>query len=124
MLKNRPVRQFFAICLLALCLATAAAGQKAIKDLKPTVILISLDGFRYDYIDKYHPPVLNRLAREGVRAKWLIPSFPTKTFPNHYTIATGLYPQHHGIVENNVWDFGTTFTMGNKEEVRNPRWWL
>jgi len=112
-----------ALFLLALFVFPAIA-QKPIKDLKPTVILISLDGFRYDYLEKFSPPTLNRLARTGVRAKWMIPSFPTKTFPNHYTIATGLYPAHHGIVENNVYDFGTVFTMSKREEVQNPRWWL
>lgn len=89
----------------------------SIKDLKPTVILISLDGFRYDYLDKYQPKTLNQLAKNGVRAKWMIPSFPTKTFPNHYAIVTGLYPAHNGIVENNVYDFGTVFTMSKREEV-------
>ena len=54
----------------------------------------------------------------------MIPSFPTKTFPNHYTIATGLYPEHHGIVDNNVCDFGVTFTIVNRDEVQNSRWWL
>lgn len=56
----------------------------------------------------------------------MIPSFPSKTFPNHYTIVTGLYPQNHGIVENNVFDrgFNATFTMSNREEVQNGRWWL
>jgi predicted AlkP superfamily pyrophosphatase or phosphodiesterase len=102
----------------------AVFSQATVKDLKPTVILISLDGFRYDYLDKYKPPTLNKLAKEGVRAKWMIPSFPTKTFPNHYTIATGLYPAHHGIVENNVYDFGTVFSMSKRAEVQNPRWWL
>ncbi len=102
----------------------AMVAQKPIKDLKPTVILISLDGFRPDYLDKYQPPTLNRLAREGVRAKWMIPSFPSKTFPNHYAIATGLYPEHNGIVENNIYDFDTTFTLGNRAEVQNSRWWL
>jgi predicted AlkP superfamily pyrophosphatase or phosphodiesterase len=53
----------------------------------------------------------------------MIPSFPTKTFPNHYTIATGLYPQNHGIVENNVYDYGEILTMSKRKEVENPRWW-
>ncbi|MGQ0540994.1 MAG: alkaline phosphatase family protein [Blastocatellia bacterium] len=101
-----------------------AFAQQPVKDLKPTVILISIDGLRYDYLDKYQPPTLNKLAKEGVRAKWMIPSFPTKTFPNHYTVATGLYPEHHGIIENNIWDFGTTFSLGKREEVQNSRWWL
>lgn len=99
-------------------------AQMPVRDLKPTVILISLDGFRWDYLEKFGPPTLNKLAREGVRAKWMIPSFPTKTFPNHYTIATGLYPQNHGLVENNVYDFGTVFSMSKRTEVQNPRWWL
>lgn len=112
------------IILLLLCCSIPAFSQKPIKDLKPTVILISLDGFRWDYLEKFNPPTLKRLAKEGVRAKWMIPSFPTKTFPNHYTIATGLYPEHNGIVENNVYDFGTIFSMSKREEVQNPRWWF
>lgn len=124
-MKTRSKIRFVLQALfLPFALFVFSFAQKPIKDLKPTVILISLDGFRYDYLEKYNPPVLNKLAREGVRAKWMIPSFPTKTFPNHYTIATGLYPAHHGIVENNVYDFGTVFTMSKREEVQNPRWWL
>lgn len=101
-------------------------GQvKPIKDLKPTVLLISIDGFRYDYLEKYKPKTLNKLAKNGVRAKWLIPSFPTKTFPNHYTIATGLRPENHGIIANNIYDpeFNAVFSLGKREEVQNPRWW-
>lgn len=111
------------IVLLLLCFSVSVFSQNPIKDLKPTVILISLDGFRYDYLEKFNPPTLNKLAKQGVRAKWMIPSFPTKTFPNHYTVATGLYPANHGIVENNVYDFGTTFSMSRRKEVENPRWW-
>jgi predicted AlkP superfamily pyrophosphatase or phosphodiesterase len=110
--------------LFVLSVFLSIYAQKPIKDLKPTVILISLDGFRYDYLDKFQPKTLNELAKKGVRAKWLIPSFPTKTFPNHYTIATGLYPEHHGIIENNIFDFDTIFTLDKRAEVQNPRWWL
>src|SRR5438128_1667481 len=120
-----PVLLFVIYALLTATLS--GAGQsKAITDLRPTVLLISIDGFRYDYLDKYRPPNILSLAREGVQAKWMIPSFPSKTFPNHYTIATGLYPQNNGIVENNVYDkkTGVTFTMSNREEVRKSRWWL
>ncbi len=105
-------------------LNNGSSAQKPIKDLKPTIILVSLDGFRWDYLEKYKPPTIAKIAAGGVRAKWMIPSFPTKTFPNHYSIATGLYPEHHGIVENNIWDFGVTFTLGKREEVQNTRWWL
>lgn len=117
-------RKFMTTVILFLAFAFAAQAQKPIRDLKPTVILISLDGFRADYLEKYPSPNLNRLARTGVRAKWLIPSFPSKTFPNHYTMATGLYPENHGIVENNVYDFGAVFSISNREAVENPRWWL
>lgn len=109
--------------ILIILLSNFTFAQNKIKDLKPTVVLISLDGFRYDYLDKYKPETLTKLAKDGVRAKWMIPSFPTKTFPNHYTVATGLYPANHGIVENNVYDFGTTFSMSRRKEVENPRWW-
>lgn len=111
--------------LLALNLSVFAQ-PKPIKDLQPTVILISLDGFRYDYLQEYEPANLDSLARTGVRARWMIPSFPTKTFPNHYTIATGLYPQDHGIVENNIYDpaFKGVFTLSDRKEVEDTRWWL
>lgn len=113
-----------AVAALLLAFAAACFAAAPIKDLKPTVILISLDGFRSDYLDRYDAPTIKRLAAEGVRARWMTPSFPTKTFPNHYTIVTGLYPAHHGIVENNIFDFGTVFSMGNRDEVSNGRWWL
>jgi predicted AlkP superfamily pyrophosphatase or phosphodiesterase len=121
------MKKFFQPLLLLITLfvlASANIGQTAVKDLKPTVILISLDGFRYDYLEKYQPRVLNQLAKEGVRAKWMTPSFPSKTFPNHYTIVTGLYPAHHGIVENNVYDYGEVFGMDKTKEVQNSRWWF
>jgi predicted AlkP superfamily pyrophosphatase or phosphodiesterase len=118
-------RKLSNLILLIFALAAYSGAQvKPVRDLKPTVILISLDGFRYDYLDRYKPRILNRLASEGVRAKWMTPSFPSKTFPNHYTIVTGLYPAHNGIVENNVYDFGDTFKMDKRMEVQNSRWWL
>ena len=89
-------------------------------------MLVSLDGFRASYLETYKPPNLLKLAKKGVRAQWMIPSFPTKTFPNHYTIATGLYPSHNGIVANNIYDpeYDAIFGLGKREEVTNPRWWL
>jgi predicted AlkP superfamily pyrophosphatase or phosphodiesterase len=118
------------VALSALLLVAAALAAHAqagpVKNLRPTVILVSLDGFRPDYLTKYRPRNLGALARAGVRARWMTPSFPTKTYPNHYTIATGLYPQHHGIVENNIYDAGfrAVFTLGDRAEVENGRWWL
>ena len=71
---------------------------------KPYVILISADGFRYDYAEKYHAEHLLALAAEGVKAESMTPSFPSVTFPNHYSIVTGLYPSHEGLVINNFYD--------------------
>ena len=123
--KRAQFVSVLAVLLLG-ALSTVYGQPKPINDLKPTIILVSLDGFRYDYLTKYKPEHLNFLARQGVRAKWLIPSFPTKTYPNHYTIATGLYPQNHGIVENNIYDqeFKAVFDLSNRQEVQNGRWWL
>ena len=119
-------RIFVIACLLLALNLPVFAQAKPIRDLQPTVILVSLDGFRYDYLNLYRPSNLNSLAASGVRAKWMIPSFPSKTFPNHYTIATGLYPQDHGIVENNIYDplFKAVFTLSDRREVENGRWWL
>jgi hypothetical protein len=72
---------------------------------KPYVILVSLDGFRYDYPRIYHSPNLDALGARGASAPdGLIPAYPSITFPNHYTIVTGLYPEHHGIVANAFYD--------------------
>lgn len=71
---------------------------------KPHVVLVSFDGFRADYVEKYAPPNFQRTIARGARAQALVPVFPSKTFPNHYSIATGLYPEHHGIVGNAFYD--------------------
>jgi predicted AlkP superfamily pyrophosphatase or phosphodiesterase len=67
---------------------------------KPYVILISADGFRHDYAEKHGAKMLLALAGQGVKAEAMIPSYPTLTFPNHYSIVTGLYPSHHGLASN------------------------
>ncbi|MDE1177683.1 MAG: ectonucleotide pyrophosphatase/phosphodiesterase [Edaphobacter sp.] len=69
------------------------------------VVMVSLDGFRWDYAAKWSAPHLLKMAEEGASApEGMIPSFPSLTFPNHYTIVTGLYPEHHGIVDNEFLD--------------------
>ena len=85
------------------------------------VILISIDGFRWDYLQLHNAPTLKALAAGGVHATRLTPSFPSKTFPNHYTLVTGLYPQNHGIVANWFYDpaDNAKFDMGKTE----ARWW-
>jgi deoxyribodipyrimidine photo-lyase len=86
------------------------------------VILVSLDGCRWDYPDLYETPNLDEMAEKGVKAERVISSFPTKTFPNHYSIATGLYPDHHGLVNNTFYDAGMDkmYRIGNREMVENP----
>ena len=79
--------------------------NSSVAEKKLYLILISLDGFRWDYVEKYNPPNLSSFIKTGVKAESLIPSFPTKTFPNHYTIATGLYPDKHGIIGNIFYDY-------------------
>ncbi len=92
---------------------------------KPYVILVSADGFRYDYAEKYNAQNLLRLSSQGVSASSMTPSFPSLTFPNHYTIATGLYPAHHGLVDNNFWDPARQrkYSMGNKKESYDSSWY-
>jgi predicted AlkP superfamily pyrophosphatase or phosphodiesterase len=115
-----------ALLLLLLLGSWGAIGraQAPASDLKPTVILVSIDGWRWDYAQKYSAPTIRQLIARGVSAP-LIPSFPSKTFPNHYTIVTGLYPGHHGIVGNTVWDALTSrrLTMANRTENQDPMWW-
>lgn len=92
---------------------------------KPTLILVSIDGFRWDYPDLFDTPAIDRLVQSGVRAEALVPAFPTLTFPNHYTIATGLYPGDHGIVANNFPSRDRTrwYQYKRRETVQDGRWY-
>lgn len=92
---------------------------------RPYVLLVSLDAFRHDYLDRYQLPVLERIAAAGIRAEALVPPFPSKTFPSHYTIATGLYPGHHGIIGNNFFDRvrDRWFRVKDTAAIRDGRWY-
>lgn len=92
---------------------------------QPYVILISADGFRYDYIDKYQAPFLKVMGEKGVQSKGLIPSFPSVTFPNHYSIVTGMYPSHHGLVGNSMLDVktGDRYSLRNQKAIVDPKWY-
>lgn len=92
---------------------------------KPYVILISADGFRSDFSMKYGAKFLQSRVARGVKADAMIPSYPTLTFPNHYSIVTGLYPAHHGLVDNRYFDVnsGNEYSMGNKKMVAEGKWY-
>ena len=111
--------------LLAGGLASCTAPPSAIPR-DQLLILLSIDGFRWDYLQRYDAPTLRALARGGVHATRLTPSFPSKTFPNHYTLVTGLYPAHHGIVGNWFFDpaFNETFGMSKPASNGEERWWV
>jgi predicted AlkP superfamily pyrophosphatase or phosphodiesterase len=110
----------FWFLVLAFAVALGAARQAS----APIVILISLDGWRWDYLDRAAAPNLKQLAASGVRAEGLIATFPSKTFPSHYTAVTGLTPEHHGIVSNTISDpaIPQRFSMSS-DAVGDPRWW-
>lgn len=108
-------RLLFAFVALQTCLVLVAALRNQ------TVILISLDGFRWDYMSKTNTPNFDFIARTGIKAPYVKNVFPTVTMPNLYTIVTGLYPESHGIIANEMFDpdFGAMFSSGNNE----TRWW-
>ena len=89
------------------------------------VLLISFDGFRHDYLEKTDTPNFDKVVENGVISEGLIPIFPSNTFPNYYAIATGLYPENNGFINNSMYDstIGTWFSMGDREQVENPDWY-
>jgi len=110
--------------LLLLFLCSTSCSLFTEKD-PPKLLLISFDGFRPDYLTKTETPNFDNLAKNGVLGEGLIPIYPSKTFPNHYAIATGLYPENNGFIANRMYDekLGLSFSMGDREQVENPSWW-
>ncbi|KAG6313614.1 hypothetical protein E4U44_002465 [Claviceps purpurea] len=107
-----------------------AAGQHGLVSngttlFAPTTIILSLDGFRADFLHRGLTPRLSALIREGISPPYMTPSFPSLTFPNHYTLATGLYPEAHGIVGNSFWDpdLQAEFYYTDPARSLDPRWW-
>jgi len=149
--SGRLVRALFVACLLSIAgglpaigwaqhatspqtASTAVAAPIAVEhgpntaeqQAKPYVILVSLDGFRYDYPRIYRAPNLDALGARGASAPdGMIPAYPSITFPNHYTIVTGLYPEHHGIVANVFYDPARKQVYSYKDEqtVTDGTWY-
>ncbi len=90
----------------------------------PRLLLVSIDGLRADALDRDLTPNIQRMIDGGVRARWMTPSYPSLTFPNHYTLVTGLRPGHHGIIHNSMHDpqLGG-FEISNPAAVTDARWW-
>ena len=110
--------------LLSACKTTAPRQQGF---QRPTpLVLVSIDGFRADFLNRGLTPTLNALADSGVHAEYMLPSFPTLTFPNHYALITGLRPDRNGIVANTIEDDripDQKFAAANREAIEDARWW-
>lgn len=108
--------------LAALLLLQTSCKQSRTTNDARYLIVLSMDGFRKDYTEKSNTPNLDSIALIGVRAEGILPAFPSKTFPNHYTMATGLYPDHHGIVNNSFMDpaTGLAYKMKDSAARLNP----
>ncbi len=133
------MKKIFLFCLLVLSLIIFA--QKGIVDTaqvvitnrfnnaeamqKPYVIMISADGFRYDYTKKCNAKNLLKFSNQGVWAKAMIPSYPSITFPNHWSLITGLYPSHHGLIDNFFYDYKRkeSYAMNKKDNAEDGSWY-
>lgn len=108
-------------------LTSAVPLQNDPKKLKaPYVVMLSIDGYRYDYTELHQAQNLSALAAAGVSAKSLKPIYPSRTFPNHYSIVTGMYADRHGIVSNNFYDpqRKTRFALSDRKAVTDGSWYL
>jgi predicted AlkP superfamily pyrophosphatase or phosphodiesterase len=92
---------------------------------KPYVILISIDGFRYDYAEKHGAKNLLKLSSQGISAGYMMPSYPSLTFPNHYSLVTGMHPSHHGLVNNHFYEPASKdfYSMRIPEAVKDGKWY-
>ncbi|NCD69919.1 alkaline phosphatase family protein [Mucilaginibacter agri] len=97
--------------------------NSAVQEKKPYVIMISIDGFRYDYAERHNAEHLKALGEAGVHATSMIPSYPSITFPNHYTLVTGLYPAHHGLVQNYFYDRNFKASYSYKSKTATEGKW-
>ena len=114
-------RFLWGLLILIILFPFNASSQKR-DEVRNYVLLVSFDAFRWDYTQIYNTPNFKKMADEGFKAQRLIPSFPTNTFPNHYTLATGLHPDHHGLINNTfpAPDIGMMYRMSDRAAVENP----
>jgi predicted AlkP superfamily pyrophosphatase or phosphodiesterase len=124
-LRAIHITALLAVALLLQACAARSTPATSSGTETPIVILVSIDGWRWDYAARFQPPAINRLAVTGIQADGLIPTFPSKTFPNHYSIVTGLHPATHGITSNNMLDprLPGRFTLSDRKVQQDARWW-
>src|SRR5580704_15403881 len=135
---TRSMRAWAALLMLVLTAVICSAQSTSIvveapnppnsaaQQAKHYVVLVSLDGFRYDYATKYGAKNLQAMAARGATAPdGMIPSYPSLTFPNHYTLVTGLYPDHHGIVANSFYDPARKerYSYSNPQSTGDGSWY-
>ena len=129
-----PMRWFLCLCVATVVgCASSPVGPNPSPSGDPVVVLVSIDGFRYDDLDRadVSAPTLRQLEAQGTRAERMVPVYPTKTFPNHYSLVTGLTPAQHGIIGNTMRDptmrdengEPARFSLGNRDAVTDARWW-
>jgi len=119
------IRQFTTslsiLALLAGCVGLRTAPTPAAQ--KTTIVLVSIDALRADALGSGNMPALDAIAADGVHARWMNPSYPTLTFPNHYTLVTGLRPDHHGVVHNQMRDTKLGNFVSKQYETLDAQWW-
>ncbi len=122
-ISNLPAFLFILLFASQLTSCNIANNSKTEEDVY--VVMLSLDAFRWDFTDKFPTPNFDRLAESGVKAEGLVPCFPSKTFPNHYSMVTGLHPDHHGIVQNSFYDrkMDRFYFLSNREAVEDGRFY-
>ena len=103
----------------------SSCSQTNIQEKEPYLIIVSMDGFRWDYTDSVASPNFDAIEKMGVKAESMQVSFPSKTFPNHYTLATGLVPDHHGIVNNTFYaeEYDQVYSIGNRAVVEDGKFY-
>jgi predicted AlkP superfamily pyrophosphatase or phosphodiesterase len=111
---KKQITQLF--CFTFFLFTTISHSQS---NKKPYVVLVSMDGFRWDYTKHFKLQNLEKIAKQGVHAKSMRPSYPSKTFPNHYSIVTGLYPDHHGIINNVFYDSNLNESFSLSTSAKN-----
>lgn len=118
-------RRTFLLLLSIVLVIISSCSQHKQQAHPNKTLLVSFDGFRYNYLNKVDTPNFDSLAATGVQAEGLIPVFPSSTFPNHYSIVTGLYPEHSGLVGNTMYDpkWDAWYRISDRQAVENGRWY-